>query len=314
MTRSRNYAFLCLFAGLLFVVFVKIQTESKAQAWFSKRPDLDASQAVVFAKGVKRFSLGLDNWIAGLAWIRLLQTASHEPVPEGKLSWEYAQLLTVVELDRKFERAYDFGASFLSVFRRDTEGAKDLLTRWTVLKPNLWRAHYYLGYHLFGEMGQPAQAAHHILRAAELPGSPTWLTSLGVRLLSDAGAYRHSLAVAIRLYPAVNDQIGRDRLANRIRALRYHFARTEWQARIAEFETKFHRAPFSFGELAASFREPTRTLASFVEPGTLLDPEVEALLAEPIPFRYDSHSKEIRLTDQKLEKEWGAVGVIRPKL
>jgi len=313
MTQRRIFAAWYFVPLLLAVLLLKIQTESKAQTWLSRKPDLDAAQALVFAKGVKRFSLGLDSWVAGLVWIRLLQVASHEPVSDGKLSWEYAQLLTVVELDRHFENAYDFGSSFLSVFRQDREGAKDLLTRWTKERPNHWRPRYHLGYHLFAEMGEPAQASLEILKAAELPGSPPWLSSLGVRLLSDAGAFRYALSVAIRLYPAVAGTEARRRLANRIRALRYHYFKQQWEERIPEFEEKFSHAPANFAELASAFRDEDRGLASVVEPGTVVDSDVEALLAEPIPFRYDAIAKQLRLSDSKLEKEWGRIGVIRPK-
>jgi len=310
---ASSFSFAIAVPLLLFVFIVKIKIEPLAQRWLAKSPAIDGEQALVFAKGVKQYSLGFDNWTAGLVWIRLLQVASHEPVPDGKLSWEYAQLLAVTSLDRKFEQAYEFGSSFLSVFRRDTLGAKDLLERWTLQRPRWWRPHYVLGYHLYSELGRFDAAAAHILKAAELPNAPTWLTSLGVRLLSESGAFRHSLTVAIQLYPAVRGEEGRARLRDRIRALRYHILREEWQSRLAEFRKQFRRAPTHFTELATAFPSEQRSPASYAEAGATIDDEIDGLLAEPIRFRYDSLSDRIKHANPKLEKEWESVGVIRPK-
>ena len=110
---------------LLLSLFAKSSLESRGFKLSNRRPSLNTIDALQFSQSAKTFSFGFDQWIGGLIWVGLLQNASTEAIPEGKLSWEYSQLRSIVQLDRNFESAYSFGASFLSVFRQDKRGAKD---------------------------------------------------------------------------------------------------------------------------------------------------------------------------------------------
>src|SRR4051812_31460807 len=132
--------------------------------------DMEQNQVSFQAESIKRFSFGYDGLIASLAWIQTLQRAEVRPLEKGQRSWEYAQLRLITTLDPNFEVAYWFGALQLSVFRRDNEGARDILERWVYRSPNRWQAYYLLGYHLYFEMNQHQEAASYLLRAAQMEG------------------------------------------------------------------------------------------------------------------------------------------------
>src|SRR5690606_34161437 len=141
-------------------------------------------------------------------------------------------------LDPKFEKAYWFGAAFVSIFRRDEIGAKELLTNWVRQRPTFWRSHYNLGFHLFHEMHLYDPAAFHILRAASLPGAPSWLTALGVRLLTASAGTFSALQAAVGLYDSVNGTEGRYRLRMRVRSLAYALQKARWKEALERYKLR----------------------------------------------------------------------------
>ncbi len=302
--RSLSYYAAVLIALALFLS-AKIAVEKRALSVNAKAPSLDLDQVVVGKS--KPAVLGFNQWVTGLIWIHLLQNAVTEPVPPGKVSWEYTRLLTMVRLDPKFESAYHFGASFLSIFRRDKLGAKDILERWVALRPRYWKTHFKLGFHLYSELNDYETAAQRVLAAASLESSPPWLTSLGVRLLSETGSLAHSINLAAELYSTVTAPEAKQRLLMRVSALRYALEKQEWDNRIKTFTADHQRLPSSLSEVG-----PQRSLANFFENHDTLDPELARVLAEPLEFRYDSLTKKVRLTDPKKEKLLNSVGIHRP--
>ena len=302
-----------LIAATLFISFiaVKISVEPKALEVNSLRPSLDLEVAATGNR--KPAALGFDNFTAAMVWIRLIQIATTEMVLSGKVSWEYTQLRQITLLDPRFEPPYEFGASLLSVFRQDRLGAKFLLERWVTRRPRFWRSHYKLGFHLYSELNDYEPAAKEILIAAGLEGSPRWLASLGIRLLSESGRLAYSLAQAIELYPGVTSAVGKERLLLRVQSIRYALEKADWEKRVQAFEAKQKRPPQSLTEVARAFPPEHRSLASPLGDGQRLPEELARVLAEPLEFRYDFAEKKIQLTDPKKEKLLETVGIRRPK-
>ena len=120
--------------GLLSLVvaclFAKYSLEVRLYEALAQKPNLQPGQARYHSDSLKQYNLGFENLIAALIWVQLLQRSSYEKIKEGRVSWEFSQLDAVTGLDRNFERAYSYGAIFLSVFKRDKLGAKLLLEKW----------------------------------------------------------------------------------------------------------------------------------------------------------------------------------------
>lgn len=268
---------------------------------------LKRQRAELHAQSLRRLQTGFGTSLAGLLWIRFLQAHSHEPIPDGELSWEFVQLDTVTSLDPRFDRAYDYGSILLSILRQDKLGARLILERWVKRRPNRWRPRYLLGFHLFSELGLYAEASEQILRAAELPGAPFWLSALGVRLLSEAGALRQALQLTVELYASTNDPRKHDRLMRRVRSLNYAIQKSEWEQAAARFLRRAGRAPASLSDLErVARREP-----SALEPSAVPEPVARAL-EERFPFRWDSARKTVM--PMRDPREWGLepVGIFRP--
>lgn len=262
---------------------------------------------------LKLYNFGFANAIAGLIWIELLQKASHEPVTTKEVSWEFTLLDGLTVLNPEFDRAYSFGAPFLSVFRRDLLGGKIFLKKWVTRRPNYWWAYYAMGFHYFSELKDYEEAAKAIFKAASLERAPSWLPALGIRLLSESGSLMHALQVSLNLMQEMTDEEGRERLSMRIRNLNFRLQEIHWNDALKFYHQKYKRFPKGFGELRLLVSPPQRKLASFI-PSQGISKETESLLLEEFPFDYDKKQNKVVLTKKK--KELGleeVIGIHRPK-
>jgi hypothetical protein len=290
----------------------KQQIESCLRAFRRPTPVVSLEAAQFYSRSLRKFSLGFDNVLADFSWIQLLQGASHETLNRPGVSWEYAMVHSVNVLDPKFYRAYWFGASFVSIFRRDKTGAKDILETWTKAQPLFWKSHYTLGFHLFHEMNDSKAAAPAILRAASLPRAPSWLTSLGIRLLSESGGALSALQSAASLYDSLSDAEGIQRLALRIRSLNLALQRAQWNERVDQFKKEHLRDPASLEQLPSlSYVSPLDLVSN--QEGKPLSPELRALLNEKFDFYWDKSSKKIEAKLSKEDEPLKNLGVYAPK-
>lgn len=278
----------------------KHYSENRLTAYTRPQPEVSLETAQFYSRSLRRFSLGFDNLIADLAWVQLLQGASHEALTHGGVSWEYAKIHSITTLDPKFDRVHWFGASYVSIFRRDKIGAKDLLERWVKLKPTIWNSHYTLGFHLFHEMGDYEAGAKEILLAASFANAPVYLSALGVRLLSESGQYFSALQTAAALYETLRDEEGKYRLRRRLRSLNYNLQKAGWVQALKSYREKTRKEPQSLGDLAPFLSQ--REIASLARRIVAAE-EIQPLLRENFEFHYDARTKTIsgRAEDRELE-------------
>jgi len=302
MRRYLHWSIWIALIGLTIVAKSLIETGSRN--YRAGGPPLQPYQAKYHTSSIKRYSMGFDNLIGATIWIQLLQKSTNEPVTDDQVSWEFAQLDALTTLDPHFERAYSFGAVFLSVFKQDKLGAKFILEKWAKRRPNYWQAEYLLGYHLSYEMGEMRSGAEHILRASRIEGAPAWLSSLGIRLLSQTGALAQALRMSIDLYLGLRNEEGRDRLRMRIRALNLGLQKAAWSQALENFRKANRSEPITLDELKPYLGPTVREVASILKNESLDD--LGPVLAERFPFRYDANTRSIvplgNTKDLKLHK------------
>jgi hypothetical protein len=312
--RVKNFSPLwaVLFLSTVSLWATKRFVESKTRLFERPAPVVTLETAQFYSRSLRKFSLGFDNALADLSWVQLLQGASHDPIDHEGVSWEYATVNSVITLDPRYYRAYRFGAAFVSIFRRDKVGAKDLLQKWTLVEPLNWQSHYSLGFHLFHEMDDAEAAAPPILLAAKLPNAPFWLSSLGIRLLSESGGAFSALQAALELYESVVDEEGKQRLALRLRSLNLHLQKALWKERLNTFQNNHRRAPASLSQLQTQTPTVSNPLGSLLEKGDL-DPEIQSLLGEKFDFFLDQKTNTIEARLSKEDRALETLGVHRPK-
>ncbi len=301
-----------LFLSALSLWALKRVVESKTKQFERPLPVVTLETAQFYSRSLRKFSLGFDNVLADLSWVQLLQGASHEPIDHEGVSWEYATINSVITLDPRYYRAYRFGAAFVSIFRRDKEGAKDLLKKWTIAEPLKWHSHYCLGFHLFHEMGDADGAAPSILLAAKLPNAPTWLVSLGLRLLSESGGAFSALQTALELWDSVVDDEGKQRLTLRLRSLNLHLQKALWKERLNVYQNDHKREPASLAQLESQTPTVSDPLSSLLA-RTDLEPDVRSLLQEKFDFFLNPKTRTVEARLSKTDQALETLGVYRPK-
>ena len=283
-------------------------------SWFllekTEHPNLNPILAGYVGKSLRQYSFGFNNLLSSLLWIQMLQKADHTPVGENEVSWEYAQVDAITSLDPKFERAYSYGAVFISVLRRDKLGGKFILEKWAKMHPTKWRPHYMLGVHLFEELDDYHSAATHILRASSMENAPLWLSSLGIRLLSEEGSLINAINSAVELVKSASNPVTVERLSLRIRSLNYNYRKSEWTTALEEYRKKTGKVPASIETLRPYLANSQRTIASIVEINQEeLPEEILKILAEQFEFRLDPSTKSITSLDPSLERSLGKSGI-----
>lgn len=264
------------------------------------------------SKFLKRYHLGFSNAIAGLLWVQFLQMHEHVELKEGEVSWEYAMLDSITTLDPRFQRAFHYGAILLSVLRQDKLGAMLIMKRWLRYNPTHWRTHFLYGYHLYFEMGRFKEAAKYVLRAASMKGAPFWLSSLGVRLLSESGSLVQALRVTTDLYVGATNKGTKERLVRRLRSLNFALQKTTWTEALEAYRKKHKREPSGTKPLYPFMRKQARELSSFLHSENVHS-EVLSILAEKFSFRYDSSRREMISERKRSEYGIDRVGIHWPK-
>jgi len=292
-------------------VFLKNRIQSHLSKKVSQAtPDLEPLQVSLQGTSLKKMALGFDSALASLIWIRLLQDAQHTRLKENKISWEFSEVDAVTTLDPQFETAYQFGAMYVSFFRRDKEGGKKILEKWVNKRPSYWKSNHMLGMHYFLELKDYKNAAPHILKASQLPGAPEYISSLGIGLLTQSGAETYALKSAIELYSASLNSQAKIRLSRRIRGLRWKKQKENWLSALSLFQKAYpQRSPNHIKDLLVFYpQESDRQIASVL--ATVHPPkELENILNEVFRFKLTESKNSIESVDPRLEQEFKNLGV-----
>jgi tetratricopeptide (TPR) repeat protein len=165
---------------------------------------------------LKYFTLGYNDAIASVLWVRLLQdfeyceggkftdkdfVAPLESAPDGiskvldrKLhaskcnkGWVYSMLNSITDIQPRFKIAYDTGAVLLSVLVDDREGARLIYEKGLAIYPDDWEMNFRAAYHYLWELQQPERAAVLFNKAAKLGGGPPWIAALSGALFTHIG-------------------------------------------------------------------------------------------------------------------------------
>ena len=125
--------------------------------------------------------------------IRSLGDPAYDPVIPGTHPPLYFELMLATALDPAFEEVYTYGASILSIVRRDGPGAADLLERaHRLVEQGRFRSsalilEIFRGYNALFETNQLQTAIDAFTAASRLPQAPAYLGGLIENLSSRKG-------------------------------------------------------------------------------------------------------------------------------
>jgi hypothetical protein len=198
------------------------------------------------SKNIQKYSLGYDNLISSLLWVRVVQdidicdqkeervnypeikTEGDEvlseilkrDMPQSRCSegWVYQMLDVITDLTPTFNAVYTDGATFLSVLVDDRLGAQKIFEKGQVYYPESWEVYYRSAYHELFEMQNPGKAAILLKRAGE-KGAPRWVFALSAKLLTKIGQAEFAKTILENVLRKKEDSLHTERLKAQLKRI-----------------------------------------------------------------------------------------------
>jgi tetratricopeptide (TPR) repeat protein len=155
---------------------------------------------------VRRLAPGFEDLLADIYWLRTVQYFGGQRVYAVNKRFDLLLPLVniAVTLDPRMQIAYRYGATFLAenypMGAGQPQEAVKLLERGVRSLPNDWRLRQDLGLFHYYFLDDAHRASQTLLEAAEIPGAPSFLTSLAAQVLMRGGDRETSRQVWRRLY------------------------------------------------------------------------------------------------------------------
>ena len=135
--------------------------------------------------------------------------------------WDFVvrSLGVVTDLDPYFVDPYVLAEGLLAWDAGKIEAANQLLEKGMRYRTKDWRLPFYVGFNHFYFLKDFQTASGFIMQAAELPGSPSYLKTLGARLAYYGGKTKTALLFLKEMLADAKDPLLKKRLDMRLKAL-----------------------------------------------------------------------------------------------
>lgn len=172
-----------------------------------------------------------------------------QELSEGDWIFVKQSLDVITDLDPYFADPYVLAEGLLAWDARQPAAANELLKKGASHRAWDWRMPFYLGFNNFYFLKDYAAASEYIMRAAELPGSPSYLQTLAARLAYYGGKSQTALLFLRQMIVESNDPLMEIRLSKRLLALERAVV---IEQALEQFKAREKRMPKGLFELVAS--------------------------------------------------------------
>jgi hypothetical protein len=171
--------------------------------------------------------------------------------PMGEADWQFvaSSLNVVTDLDPYFVDPYIMTEGLLTWDAGQPELANQLLIKGTKYRTDDWRLPFFIGFNHFYFLKDYEAAAGYIMTAAQLPGSPAYLQTLGARLAYYGGKSKTALLFLQQMLAENDDPLLRKRLSLRLTALERAVLIEE---AVEKFKAQQGRVPNPLSELVTA--------------------------------------------------------------
>jgi hypothetical protein len=259
MKPSNRWLYASVAALLALSVAVQVARDRGWQPYQPANPLLWIQSGAV----MKRLSLGFENLVADVYWMRAVVYYGGEHRTKGEQA-DYQLLYPLLELvttlDPRFKVAYRFGAIFLTEAYPNGPGRPDLaihlLQRGLAADGPQWEYMQDIGFIHFWWLRDYARAAEWFQKASDAPNGPLWLRPLAATTLARGGD-RDSARMLWRQL-AENTDVAwiRETAVRRLMQLDAIDAIDRLNASADRFEARTGRRPQSWQELVTGERLP----------------------------------------------------------
>jgi tetratricopeptide (TPR) repeat protein len=236
---------LALLAGVIY------GSQRRLEALGALQPTAQSFRYLPKGDDLKLVSLGYDQLIADLLWLKAVQVMGDRGAERRDAEWLYQAFDAITTLDPKFDYVYQLGGVFLGVLSNRADLAVRLLAKGTRANPQLWRLQFYLGFNEFYFLGHYKEAADAMAKAAALPGRPEYIQFLASRLYAEAQEPALALEFLGRMYEESKDEQVRAQLQTRMKEVMIERDVERLNRAVGQFTTRYHRSPKALTELVA---------------------------------------------------------------
>lgn len=194
-------------------------------------------------------SLGYDQLVADLIWLKVVQHIGNDSESREGLVWAYHATNAVTDIDPQFVWAYQITGTILTVYWSMAEESITLLKKGMKHNPNHWYLPYLVGYNYFFELCDPKNSAHYLQTAARIPGSPPYLTKLAAKMSVEAGELDSALMFLESVNREVEDPLLHESLQVRLNEILIEKDILFLEEGVKRYQTQYGKMPARLTDL-----------------------------------------------------------------
>jgi tetratricopeptide (TPR) repeat protein len=187
-------------------------------------------------------SLNNNLTVADVLYLRTL-IYTGEYLNSSDTHWLFTYYDTITELDPKFEYAYLMGGISLSIFCYNAELSNRILLKGIKEFQENWRIPFLIGFNYYYELGDFLSGARYMEIASKLPGAPSWLSFLAVRLYSTAGDIDTAIETLKRLISMTQNEKLRSQLKQNLKLAIIEKVIRPMEKAVKEYRNRFKKYP-----------------------------------------------------------------------
>lgn len=195
--------------------------------------------------------LGYHHLGADILWLKLVQVIGEKKNSADEYEWMYHALDVLTTLDPQYAYAYYAGGVILGDLANRPDLSNRLLERGANANPTVWNIPFLLGYNYYFLLSDPAKGAEYIMRAASLPGGPSYLPGLATRMAAEAGNPETALVFLEARLRETKDQEMREVLAYRMKEVIIERDLRLLERAVEAYRTQYRVLPAAVMALAA---------------------------------------------------------------
>lgn len=193
--------------------------------------------------------LGYHHLGADTLWLKLIQVVGKRQNSADEYEWIYHALDVVTTLDPHYAYAYYVGGNILGDLARRPDLSNRLLKKGSEANPQIWYIPFLLGYNYYFLMGDPQKGAEFIMRAASLPGGPSYLPGLATRMAAEGGTPDTALLFLEARLHETNDPDEQAFFLNRMKEVLIERDIRILEEAVATYISRYQRIPMTLEEL-----------------------------------------------------------------
>jgi tetratricopeptide (TPR) repeat protein len=241
--------------GLVLLILISLGVSLAARAALEPEHEDELLMDMAYlpnGRMLRWISGGMDNMMSDLLWLRSLRYVMDHFDTGRDYTYLYRAYDIITDLDPNFQKAYRFGAYFLSGMTDEYENARDLLKKGWDHNPTSWKMAYDLGSVYDLHLKDRVKAAEWFEKAAHLPDCPPGLRQNADLLYLEGGRLDRALAMWASIY----ETTGSDKLKKvaewNIKRVNSLMIIKELTAFVEKFRELKEHLPASLSDVAAA--------------------------------------------------------------